>query len=409
MNVLLTDVKAPTAPRAMPMSQQNQATTKEPTDHTEKKNFRSMMRENLQPESNSKPQLVEKTNDNEIIVAPIVDSEILPDGVIVPAVWLESPVVRDIGVKTDTSLMPQLGDGIARSEYPPDLNSKAISTTIPVVGDNLPVNGKSLPLLIDQTRSLEPILSDRVKNVQSVFTVDGDIQSTTKGLSAKAAAIDINQSNGSSQLTHSDFFESLNAKSFEFNALQQTGVDTSSARLQAAMAAINGMQNQPSNTSTANPATSTPMLPNNLDRMVMTNPDSSTQWSSGLGERVSVMLNQKQHLATIRLDPPSLGKMDIQIQIKDDVTNVMINTQHAQTRDMVDSASYRLKEFLQDVGYQNVNVDVSHQSDQQKNNAQFMTSSESTDDFNSGTATDSDELTMTAQITSSESLVDFFA
>ena len=104
-----------------------------------------------------------------------------------------------------------------------------------------------------------------------------------------------------------------------------------------------------------------------------------------------------------------LGKMDIQIQVKDDVTNVTINTQHAQTRDMVDGASQRLRELLQDAGYQNVNVDVSHQSDQQKNDAQFMANSDSNDGLDSGSVSDADELPMTAQVTLSNSLVDYFA
>ncbi|MFT5549030.1 MAG: flagellar hook-length control protein FliK, partial [Candidatus Azotimanducaceae bacterium] len=170
----------------------------------------------------------------------------------------------------------------------------------------------------------------------------------------------------------------------------------------------NGVQNPSANPTTANPV-STSVLPNNLDRMVMTNSDSSAEWGSGLGERVSVMLNQKQHLATIRLDPPTLGKMDIQIQVKDDVTNVTINTQHAHTRDMVDSASHRLREILQDAGYQNVNVDVSHQSDQQKNDSQFMGNSDSNGGLDTGVTSRADELPMTAKITLPDSLVDFFA
>ncbi len=104
----------------------------------------------------------------------------------------------------------------------------------------------------------------------------------------------------------------------------------------------------------------------------------ATQWGEALGERVSLALNKQLNSAEIRLDPPHLGKLDIQIQIKDDSATVMINTQHAHTRDLIESASVRLKEFLQDAGYSSVNVDVSHREQsmaqgdffQQDNNAQ---------------------------------------
>ncbi|MBC8212003.1 MAG: flagellar hook-length control protein FliK [Gammaproteobacteria bacterium] len=85
----------------------------------------------------------------------------------------------------------------------------------------------------------------------------------------------------------------------------------------------------------------------------------ASQWGEALGEKVAFLLNHKLNKAEIRIDPPHLGKLDIQIQLKDDSATVVIHTQHAQTRDMIESASVRLKEFLQEAGYNTVNVDVS--------------------------------------------------
>ncbi len=84
------------------------------------------------------------------------------------------------------------------------------------------------------------------------------------------------------------------------------------------------------------------------------------QWGSALGERISFMINQHLNSAEIRMDPPQLGKLDIQIQVKDDAATIVIHTQHSQTRDLVDAASVRLREYLQEAGYQSVDVDVSH-------------------------------------------------
>jgi len=111
-------------------------------------------------------------------------------------------------------------------------------------------------------------------------------------------------------------------------------------------------------------------LPTHLETMTLARNADSTELGSGLSERVSWMINQKQNTANIRLDPPFLGKLDVQIKIADDATTIVFQTQHAQTRDLIESASARLRDFLQESGYQNVNVDVSQRQDQQQARSQ---------------------------------------
>ena len=111
-------------------------------------------------------------------------------------------------------------------------------------------------------------------------------------------------------------------------------------------------------------------LPTHLETMTLARNADSTELGSGLSERVNWMINQKQNTATIRLDPPFLGKLDVQIKIADDATTIVFQTQHAQTRDLIESASVRLRDFLQESGYQNVNVDVSQRQDQQQARSQ---------------------------------------
>jgi hypothetical protein len=400
MNVSITDIKLTTAPRSASIPQTKAVQKADVTKASGNEDFRSMMMNNLSSESENKPQLFENTKINKISDDPIVDAELPLEAGLAPESWL----------------MTQFGDETVSSEHlsniettiTVDPNSNAVINALPVVGENLPANGNSLPLLADQKGYVGPITNNSIKSLQQASQVDRVVQNITKGLNNTGATSNSAELDSKAQFMNSDAFDSLTVKTLELNTLQHSVSDSSSTRLQAAMAAMNGVQNPSANPSTANPV-STSVLPNNLDRMVMPNSDSSAEWGSGLGERVSVMLNQKQHLATIRLDPPTLGKMDIQIQVKDDVTNVTINTQHAHTRDMVDSASHRLREILQDAGYQNVNVDVSHQSDQQKNDSQFMGNSDSNGGLDTGVTSRADELPMTAKITLPDSLVDFFA
>ncbi len=122
------------------------------------------------------------------------------------------------------------------------------------------------------------------------------------------------------------------------------------------------LHNQPTVVNTSQSQNST--MPPQLETMTLTNPDDRSAVSKGLGDRIQWMVNQKLNTATIRIDPPMLGRLEVQIQLVDDVTNVTINTQHAQTRELIDNASIRLRDYLQENGYENVNVDVSHQEQQ---------------------------------------------
>lgn len=94
----------------------------------------------------------------------------------------------------------------------------------------------------------------------------------------------------------------------------------------------------------------------------------SQQWGSALGEKVAFLINQNMNKAEIRIDPPHLGKLDISIHLKDDSATVVIHTQHAHTRDLVENSSIRLREYLQEAGYSSVDVNVSHRESSSEQN-----------------------------------------
>jgi len=148
-------------------------------------------------------------------------------------------------------------------------------------------------------------------------------------------------------------------------------------------------------------------LPPQLESMSLTRNADANEWSNGLSERINWMVNQKQNTATIRLDPPALGKLDVQIKMADDATTIVIQTQTAQTRDLIDSASIRLRDFLQESGYQNVNVDVSQRQDQQQARSQTTANTNPEQDDNSGQEQAADH--QQASYFIGEGLVDTFA
>jgi flagellar hook-length control protein FliK len=159
------------------------------------------------------------------------------------------------------------------------------------------------------------------------------------------------------------------------------------------------------------PNTASQVLPAHLQSMSVSASANNQQWGDALGERVSFLINQKLNNAEIRIDPPHLGKLDIQIHLKDDSAQVVIHTQHAQTRDLVENSSLRLREILQDAGYSNVDVNVSHRDSSSNQNASG--DSQSGADSEQSIAQDSSNTSMAAMqqasIAVASGRIDYFA
>jgi flagellar hook-length control protein FliK len=156
----------------------------------------------------------------------------------------------------------------------------------------------------------------------------------------------------------------------------------------------------------------TPAVPAELQSLTLPANASQTQWGQALGERVAFLINHKMNSAEIRIDPPHLGKLDIQIQLKDDSAVVVIQTQHAQTRDMVENSSVRLREFLQQAGYESVDVNVSHREsaaqDQQSGEHYGTSATGDAEDPASAVATERGAM-MTVSMSVDEGRIDYFA
>lgn len=92
----------------------------------------------------------------------------------------------------------------------------------------------------------------------------------------------------------------------------------------------------------------------------------SQQLQSALGERLQLQVkNQVQH-ATIRLDPPEMGKIDIALQVDNGRVQVQISASHAEVYRALQQTSNDLRQSLTEQNFVQVNVQVSSQSGQQQ-------------------------------------------
>lgn len=85
-----------------------------------------------------------------------------------------------------------------------------------------------------------------------------------------------------------------------------------------------------------------------------------------LGERIQMMIRGDIQHATIRLDPPELGALEIRVTVQNDQTQVHIVAPNAQVREALESQSARLREFLEQQGLSLADLDVRDGSAQER-------------------------------------------
>ncbi|RFA28539.1 hypothetical protein CAI21_11765 [Alkalilimnicola ehrlichii] len=90
-------------------------------------------------------------------------------------------------------------------------------------------------------------------------------------------------------------------------------------------------------------------------------------WGQAMGERLTWMVRNGIQQARIRLDPPSLGPMEIAIAVKDEKTTIQIQTHNAQAREALEAEMPRLRSMLEEGGFASVDVGVSQQQAGQDN------------------------------------------
>ena len=108
-------------------------------------------------------------------------------------------------------------------------------------------------------------------------------------------------------------------------------------------------------TSTAAPVTTTLKLDPEPSRW-------SEQLQSALGDRLQVQVKQQIQHATIRLDPPDMGKIDISMQVDNGRVQVQINASNAEVYRTLQQTSNDLRQSLTEQNFVQVNVQVSSQS-----------------------------------------------
>lgn len=137
-----------------------------------------------------------------------------------------------------------------------------------------------------------------------------------------------------------------------------------SPMLMTAMTPVAAMPGQPLDSSNSiSPATASTASPVTTTLKMDPEPSRwSEQLQSALGDRLQVQVKQQIQHATIRLDPPDMGKIDISMQVDNGRVQVQINASHAEVYRALQQTSNDLRQSLTEQNFVQVNVQVSSQS-----------------------------------------------
>lgn len=130
----------------------------------------------------------------------------------------------------------------------------------------------------------------------------------------------------------------------------------------------------PQLTTTATDATS-PARP--ADARPVHTPVGTQGWSEEIGSRLTMMVEQGKHTASLRLSPEHLGPLEIQISMNDDQASVYFGAAHADTRAALENALPKLREMFAAQGLSLADAGVHREPPRQQPNPAAQSTSSS--------------------------------
>ena len=92
----------------------------------------------------------------------------------------------------------------------------------------------------------------------------------------------------------------------------------------------------------------------------------SGEFSQGVSDRVSYMVDSGLNGAKLQVNPPQLGPIEVRIAVQGNHAQIWMTTHSSVTREALQAAAPKLHELLGSQGFGQVSVDVSQRSFQER-------------------------------------------
>ena len=130
-------------------------------------------------------------------------------------------------------------------------------------------------------------------------------------------------------------------------------------------------------TSLLTPSASSPLQ--NINSMEVKTMFGKAGWNQSFSNQIVMMAKNGLQQAKIRLNPMHLGPVEAMVKISGDTAVVNLASLHLTTKEAMDAAIPRLKEMLNENGFSQVDVNVSHQDKQNQRDAELNLNKERSD------------------------------
>ncbi len=104
----------------------------------------------------------------------------------------------------------------------------------------------------------------------------------------------------------------------------------------------------------------------------ITVPMGEEAWGQAMGERIMWMMGKGIQGASIRINPPELGPIQVQLSVKNDQASVHMLVQHGVVKEALDASIPRLRDMLHESNMHLVNVDVSHRESPDQSSSSWL-------------------------------------
>lgn len=93
-------------------------------------------------------------------------------------------------------------------------------------------------------------------------------------------------------------------------------------------------------------------------------------WDQAVGQKIVFMVSSGEHSATLTLNPPDLGPLQVVIHMKNDQAHASFTADQPEVRQALEAALPKLREIMQDAGIQLGQTDVGTRSSYQQSERQ---------------------------------------
>ena len=170
-----------------------------------------------------------------------------------------------------------------------------------------------------------------------------------------------------------NFDETLKAEQANAQLLRGESKLSLTQNLQPVPMAVQTML--PERVNTTGSSSSTPLLQNFSSLEVKTSMG-KPGWNNSFANQITMMLNSGIQQAKIKLNPVHLGPVEAMVKITGETAVVNLTSLHLTTKEAMDNAIPRLKEMLNENGFSQVDVNVSHQDKKEQQEANLSSNKE---------------------------------